>query len=177
MYTDNRRVIKVHVRTAAATTGVLVLGSGHFRCALGRSGIVPAALKREGDGTTPAGLYPLRRLFYRPDRMARPATRLDTQPLTPQTGWCEDPAQPLYNRLVRQPVQGCDAMWRDDHLYDLVIEIGHNDAPVIKGRGSAVFLHLARDNYAPTQGCVALSRTDMLRLLPRLGPDMFLRIG
>lgn len=177
MYTDNRRVIKVHVRGPSATTGILSLGFTHFRCALGRSGVVPAALKREGDGTTPAGLYPLRRLFYRPDRMARPATRLCAHPLTPQTGWCEDPAHPLYNRLVRRPVAGCDAMWRNDHLYDLVIEIGHNDDPVIRGRGSAVFLHLARDNYAPTQGCVALARGDMLRLLARLHPDMLLRIG
>jgi L,D-peptidoglycan transpeptidase YkuD (ErfK/YbiS/YcfS/YnhG family) len=134
--------------------------------------------KREGDGATPAGRFPLRRVLYRPDRLPAPVTRLPIAALTPDDGWCDDPEDPQYNRPVRLPYAGRhEDLWRADALYDLVVVIGHNDAPVVAGMGSAVFLHLASADYRPTQGCVALARPDLLELLTGAGPDTVLEIA
>ena len=136
------------------------------RCALGRAGIL--ADKWEGDGATPTGRFPLRWVFYRPDREPCPATGLPSAALTPNMGWCDDPAHADYNRLVELPhPASCESLWRDDGIYDLLVVLGHNDQPVVPKRGSAIFLHLIRPDYQPTEGCVALSRTDLLALLIR----------
>jgi L,D-peptidoglycan transpeptidase YkuD (ErfK/YbiS/YcfS/YnhG family) len=135
-----------------------------LRCALGRAGI--AAGKREGDGATPAGILPMRRALYRPDREAPPQTRLPLAALAPDDGWCDAPADPLYNRAVKLPYPAhAEAMWRADALYDLLVVLGWNDAPVAPGKGSAIFLHLAAPGYGPTEGCVALARADLLAVL------------
>ena len=128
-------------------------------CALGRAGIV--ADKREGDGGTPAGLLPLRRVLYRADRVERPPTALPLARLGRADGWCDDPADPAYNRLVGLPHRArCEALWRDDGLYDVVVVLGHNDDPVVSGRGSAIFMHVAGPGYGATEGCVALALGD-----------------
>jgi len=146
--------------------GRLVFQGRSFRCALGRGGVVEAGRKREGDGGTPTGLLPLRRLHYRADRIAIPRSPLPRNPIAPDDLWCDDPGHESYNRLVRRPfVASHEEMWREDDLYDIVGELGWNDAPVVPGRGSAIFLHLARPDYAPTAGCVALLRADLLELL------------
>jgi L,D-peptidoglycan transpeptidase YkuD (ErfK/YbiS/YcfS/YnhG family) len=138
-------------------------------CALGRGGV--GAFKREGDGATPRGRFALRRIWLRPDRRPPPTSGLPSCLTETHDGWCDDPRHPRYNRPVRLPfAAGHERMWRDDGIYDVVIEIGWNDRPAIRGRGSAIFLHLARPGYTPTEGCVAVSRRDMARLLPRLGP-------
>jgi L,D-peptidoglycan transpeptidase YkuD (ErfK/YbiS/YcfS/YnhG family) len=137
--------------------------------AIGRGGI--RADKREGDGATPAGRFLFRRLLYRADRVGRPATLLPAAPIGPRDGWCDDPGDPLYNRQVRLPHAGRhELLWREDGLYDLVVVLGHNDDPVRPGRGSAVFLHVAAPGWAPTEGCVALARDDLLELLAGSGP-------
>ena len=139
-------------------------GAGRRRCALGKGGVRPD--KREGDGATPAGRFPLRRALYRPDRGPAPATALPCAAIGPEDGWCDDPADPAYNRPIRLPHPARhERMWRDDELYDLVIVIGHNDDPPAAGLGSAVFVHLARPDWGPTEGCVALSRADLAELL------------
>lgn len=144
-------------------------GAGRRRCALGKGGV--RTDKREGDGATPAGRFPLRRALYRPDRGHAPATALPCAAIAPEDGWCDDPADPAYNRPVRLPHPARhERMWRDDALYDLVIVIGHNDGPPVAGLGSAVFVHLARPDWGPTEGCVALSRPDMLELLAAAAP-------
>jgi L,D-peptidoglycan transpeptidase YkuD (ErfK/YbiS/YcfS/YnhG family) len=138
-------------------------------CAVGRGGI--RADKREGDGATPAGRFLFRRLLYRADRVGRPATGLPATPIAPRQGWCDDPADPLYNRPVELPHPARHEMlWRDDGLYDLVVTLGHNDDPVRPGLGSAVFLHVAAPGWTPTDGCVALGRDELLRLLAESGP-------
>jgi len=153
----------------SATRGTAVLGTHSVACALGRSGI--AAEKIEGDGTTPAGRFPIRRLFYRPDRVRDLACRLPTQPMSPSDGWCDDPKDSAYNRLITRPYPGRhEEMWRADAIYDLVLVIGHNDDPVVPGKGSAVFLHLAQPDYAPTAGCVAFARADFIALLQAMEP-------
>lgn len=163
-------IFRVRPRPGAGHQGILACGAWHAPCALGRSAL--AALKREGDGATPVGCWRLRRVFYRPDRVARPRTALPVRALRAGDGWCEDPADRNYNRLVRLPYgASAESMWREDHLYDVVVVLGYNDVPRRKGRGSAVFLHLARPGYAPTEGCVALDHRDLLRLLAHCGPD------
>jgi len=144
-------------------------GEHVWRCAIGPAGA--SSNKREGDGATPVGRFPLRRLLYRPDRLERPATALPTAPLSPLDGWCDDPADALYNRLVRLPYPARhERLWREDRLYDLLVVVGHNDDPVVPGAGSAVFLHVAGPDYSPTGGCVALATGDLLAFLADAGP-------
>ena len=134
------------------------------RCALGRSGIV--AHKREGDGGTPVGRFALRTLYYRPDRQAPPHTALDIRPIAPAMGWCDDPAHADYNRPVCLPhPASCETLWREDGVYDLLVVLGHNDDPPVPGLGSAIFLHLVRPDFSPTEGCVALELADFLDFL------------
>lgn len=146
--------------------GMLVLDGLMLRCALGRAGIRPAREKQEGDGATPAAAMTLRRVLYRADRGPPPRCAVPVEPLSPEDGWCDDPADRAYNRPVRLPFDGShEALWRADALYDVIGVLGWNDAPVERGRGSAIFLHVARDDYAPTEGCIALVARDLRRLL------------
>lgn len=142
-------------------------GAGPRRCAVGRSGI--AEKTREGDGVTPAGIWPLRSVLYRADRIAPPETILPIIPIEPDQAWCDVPDDPHYNRLVRLPYASPDErLWRGDALYNLIVVVGFNDAPVVPGKGSAIFLHLARPDYGETQGCVALGVDDLIEALAQL---------
>jgi L,D-peptidoglycan transpeptidase YkuD (ErfK/YbiS/YcfS/YnhG family) len=135
-----------------------------MRCAIGRGGFKTG--KQEGDGGTPVGRFPLREAFYRPDRLLRPATGLPMRALSPDDGWCDAPDAPEYNRLVTLPFgPSHETLWREDSLYDVVVVIGYNDAPPVAGRGSAIFLHVCRSDYAPTEGCVACPLEELLKLL------------
>lgn len=158
-----------------------VVWPGHrARAAIGKGGLKPAGEKREGDGASPIGVWPLRRLLYRPDKGAPPSTALPSAPIGPDDGWCDSPLDPAYNRPVTLPYEtSAERMWRDDGLYDLVVVLGHNDDPVIPGAGSAIFLHLARADYSPTDGCVALARADLEALLAQaqLGDALEIRPG
>lgn len=136
------------------------------RCALGRSGVIAAEDKREGDGATPLGVWPIRRVLYRPDRLPAPQTHLPIAPIAPDDGWCDAPGDANYNRPVKLPYPAsCERMWRDDRLYDLVCVLAHNDDPPAPLMGSAIFLHVAKPGLEPTEGCVALAQEDVLALL------------
>ncbi|MCW3473552.1 L,D-transpeptidase family protein [Limobrevibacterium gyesilva] len=144
--------------------GRVLLGGLVFRAALGRGGI--RADKAEGDGATPVGVLPLRRVLYRADRLAVPRTVVPREPIAPDDGWCDDPGHPDYNRQVRLPHPARhEELWRRDEVYDIVGVLGWNDAPVQRGRGSAIFLHVARPDLSPTEGCVALALPDLKALL------------
>ena len=165
-----------------ATTGWARFGGHTLHCALGRGGI--ARDKIEGDGCTPTGRFPIRCLIYRPDRVRELAGRLPLhpdlplRPMSPGDGWCDDPADAAYNRLVTLPYGARhETLWREDHLYDLLLVIGHNDDPVVPGKGSAVFLHLAHSDYRPTEGCVAFARADFVTLLGALEPTSGIAIA
>ena len=150
-------------------------GRQRWLCAIGRGGMVGD--KREGDGATPAGAWPLRRVFYRPDRLAAPATALPLEPLRPELGWCDDPSDPAYNSLVQLPHPAShEQLWREDALYDVVAVMGYNDDPPRPGRGSAIFLHLARPDYGPTEGCVALALADLRTFLAQASPASEVRV-
>ena len=136
-------------------------------CALGRSG--RRALKREGDGATPIGHFLLERVLYRPDRSPRPRTGLPLRAIAPADGWCDAPADRNYNRSIRHPYPAsAERLWRADGLYDVVVVLACNRRPRIRGRGSAIFIHVARPGFTPTEGCIALRRPDLLRLLATL---------
>lgn len=169
------RVLRVKARTPAATRGTLSLGALTLPCALGRSG--RRTLKREGDGATPVGRFRLCEVLYRPDRLRRPRTGLSCRPLLRTDGWCDAVTDRNYNRLVRHPYPAsAEVMWRDDHLYDVVVVLGYNRRPRVRGRGSAIFMHLARPNYAPTAGCIALSARHMRIVLERLAPGAVVHV-
>jgi L,D-peptidoglycan transpeptidase YkuD (ErfK/YbiS/YcfS/YnhG family) len=163
------KLLQVRSAPGTRTRGWLIAGALTFPVALGRGGIL--ANKREGDGGTPRGNFRLKRLWWRADRGPRPATLLPVHRIAPDDGWCEDPADRRYNRPFRlAPEQVGDRLQRADHLYDLLIEIDHNTRPRVAGRGSAVFIHVARPGLAPTAGCVALKAAALRRLLGRVGP-------
>lgn len=161
---------------AGSRQGLLCWNDLKVRCAIGRSGI--AARKQEGDGVTPVGLFPLRRALYRPDRVEALETALPVAPIGPEDGWCDDPADPAYNRPVTLPCAAShERMWRDDRLYDIVVVLGHNDDPPVPRLGSAIFLHVAREDYGPTEGCVALTPDDLRRLLADCRPGDAMEIS
>lgn len=131
----------------------------------------PAADKREGDGASPAGAWPIRRVLYRPDRGPAPSIAFDLQPISRHDGWCDDPKDPAYNRPVYLPYPAsAEHMWMESGVYDIVVVLGHNDDPVVPGMGSCIFLHLSTPDYSPTQGCVAIARPDLEALLARARP-------
>ena len=144
--------------------GLLRFQAHTFRAAIGRAGISTA--KAEGDNATPAGILLLRRVYYRADRVRRPRAAVPTEPLAETDGWCDDPQSPLYNRPITLPNPAHhEELWRRDNIYDVIGVLGWNDAPVVRGRGSAIFLHVANADYAPTEGCIALALPDLVHLL------------
>ena len=155
--------------------GFLEWQGQRYPCALGPGGITDR--KREGDGATPAGVFGLRRVLYRADRIPRPDTALAVESLRPGDGWCDDPDDPGYNRQVTLPQRAsCETLWRGDGIYDLIVVIGHNDDPVVADAGSAIFLHVARPDCAPTAGCIAISKTDLLEILRQCRTGTRIRI-
>ncbi|MEL7283299.1 MAG: L,D-transpeptidase family protein [Pseudomonadota bacterium] len=147
------------------------------QCALGRGGVIAAPQKREGDGTSPLGKWRMKRVFYRPDRISRPDTELPVIPLTRNDGWCDDPDHPLYNRPVSLPFEAShEQLWREDHVYDLIVELAHNDDPVVSSLGSAVFFHLSHNDFRPTAGCVAIPQDYMLSVLEQADSNSFIEI-
>lgn len=159
--------IHVRARPGQRTLGLVFAGAARCRAALGRSGI--RIDKREGDGATPKGRFRPRRVWWRADRGPRPRTGLPVRRVHPTDGWCEDPTDRRYNRPVRMSQHAAgDRLWRDDPLYDLIVELDHNTRPRVAHRGSAVFIHVARPGFRPTAGCVALDAADLRRLLTRL---------
>ena len=170
-----RRIVAASGRSAAAPRGVVRLGVLNLPCALGKGG--RRTRKREGDGATPIGCWTLVRVLYRADRVKRPATRLPVRSIGRSDGWCDAPADRNYNRFVRLPYPAsAEPLWRTDHLYDVVVVLSHNSKPRVRGGGSAIFMHIARTGYAPTEGCVALRREHLLMLLRRLGAHAALRV-
>jgi L,D-peptidoglycan transpeptidase YkuD (ErfK/YbiS/YcfS/YnhG family) len=162
----------------ATASGTLTGGGLSVPCALGPAGVIAASAKREGDGASPAGIWPIRRVLYRPDRLEQPKTALPVRPLEQYDGWCDAPDDPRYNQPVKLPYPAsAEELWRTDHIYDIIVILGYNDDPVVPGAGSAIFWHLARAHYEHTQGCVAVALTDMLAALEIAAPGDALEIA
>ncbi len=153
--------------------GVLTLGEKRYRCELGKSGVTEAKTKKKGDGATPNGEYTIRMVYYRPDTIdGKPKTKLNAKKLTPGDGWSDDANDPdHYNKFVTLPYSGShENLWRKDRLYNLVIPLGYNDNPAVPGKGSAIFMHVAREALTPTRGCIALAESDLRQLLTQVTP-------
>jgi L,D-peptidoglycan transpeptidase YkuD (ErfK/YbiS/YcfS/YnhG family) len=163
------------MRATVTPASVLIIGTETFRVALGRGRI--RTDKREGDGATPAGSLPLRAVLYRPDRVLAPQSAVPTTPLSTYDGWCDDPGHADYNRPVRLPISAsAEALWRDDSVYDIIGVLGWNDDPVEPGKGSAIFLHVARPDFGPTEGCIALPLDDLLHVLSMGLTEIFVTV-
>ena len=163
-------------RSAVAAVGSLAVGWQRYACALGKTG--RRARKREGDHATPRGRWRILYVLYRPDRCRRPRTALPVRPIRPADGWCDASADRNYNRPVRLPYPAsAERLWRDDGLYDIVVVLDHNTRPRCRDAGSAIFMHIARPDYAPTEGCVALSARDLTAVLLRARPGSVLAVG
>ncbi len=145
--------------------GVLVFKGKEFRCVIGLNGLNENLV--EGDKTTPIGCFPIRRVFYRADKVKKPVSPFPTQAIQEDDGWSDDATDPKYNTLVKIPYPfSHEHMWRsEDNLYDIVLELGQNDDPVVPNKGSAIFMHVARSEFTPTHGCVALSEGDLRKVL------------
>jgi L,D-peptidoglycan transpeptidase YkuD (ErfK/YbiS/YcfS/YnhG family) len=162
---------------AAVGAGTLAGFGETLDASFGRAGAVPAADKREGDGATPLGIWPIRAALLRPDRIAAPQTRLPWRWLRPHDGWSDGIADPAYNRPVSHPHGfSAERLWRDDHAYDIIVVMGHNDSPPLASMGSAIFLHCTQPDRRPTEGCVAIDRLQLSAWLDRLKPGDVLRI-
>jgi L,D-peptidoglycan transpeptidase YkuD (ErfK/YbiS/YcfS/YnhG family) len=175
---ENMRLSEILVRPAPGNPrqAIVQAGSLNFRAALGRSG--RTSRKREGDGATPIAAMRLLYGYYRRDHQAMNlASGLRMVPIHPSMLWCDAPDDANYNRPVRAPfARSHEAMKRKDHLYDICLVMDWNIACRRRGCGSAIFFHLAKPGYQPTEGCVAISRRDMLRLLPLIGPETTVRV-
>lgn len=155
----------------------LRVGSHLLRCTIGKGGLVQKEDKREGDLCTPQGIYPLRACYYRPDKMSPPETALPLIPLREDMGWCDDSAHARYNQLVRLPFTAShEKLWREDDIYDVIVPLGYNDDPIVAGKGSAIFLHIAKPDYEGTEGCVALSKEHLLATLSALNDTSCIHI-
>jgi L,D-peptidoglycan transpeptidase YkuD (ErfK/YbiS/YcfS/YnhG family) len=166
-----RRLMATRIPIAAGMQaypmGRLHAGTLILRCAIGGGGLKHG--KREGDHASPKGRLRLLDGFYRADKLSQPLSGLKMRPVSRALGWCDDTASGLYNRLIILPSRyRHETLWREDCLYDMIIVLDYNIAPRVKGRGSAIFLHCAKPDFAPTEGCIALQPADLRRLLPRL---------
>jgi L,D-peptidoglycan transpeptidase YkuD (ErfK/YbiS/YcfS/YnhG family) len=170
------KALTVRARPGNPTQGLLVAGTAVFPCALGRGGI--SSGKREGDGATPLGRMRILEGYFRRDRRAGKPTRLKMRPIHASLGWCEVPGDRNYNRPVKIPYRAShETMRRSDRLYDCCLVLDWNISPRRRGRGSAIFFHLARPGFSPTQGCVAIAAPAMARLLPFLSSATVLTVS
>jgi len=155
--------------------GELRFGGKNYPCALGKSGVTTN--KHEGDHSSPIGLYSLRSMYFRADKIEQPLCKLESHVISKNDGWCDDPAHASYNQFVKLPFEGsCETLWRDDNLYDVVVVIGHNDTPPVPGLGSCIFMHVAKPNFEGTEGCVALELKDLLALLSNIEKETQIEI-
>ena len=138
-----------------------------IKCAIGKNGITKD--KKEGDLKTPRGNFKLKKIFYRKDRISFFKSSLKKYYIKKDIGWCDDPDSKYYNRQIKFPFKGsAEKFWRKDNIYDLIIVLNYNFNPVIKNKGSAIFLHICKKNYAPTKGCIAINKKDMMSLLVKI---------
>lgn len=159
------------VYTARLSEGQLSGGGFAAPCVFGRAGLIDAGDKREADGASPVGVWPVRRIFFRSDRLDTPRSKFRVDEIKAEDGWCDDPGDRAYNRLVRRPYPAShEILMRKDGLYDLIVVLGHNDDPPAPGLGSAIFLHCRPDHDRGTLGCVAVPRDDLAALIERLEP-------
>ena len=143
--------------------GTLIHNKKRYKCALGKNGI--AKRKKEGDKKTPAGLFSLGKVYYRKDKIRSLKTNLKKIVIKKKMAWCDDPNNKFYNKLTFTNDKSKEKLYRKDNLYNIIVVINYNIKPIIKNKGSAIFIHLARKNYSGTMGCIGLKKKDLLDIL------------
>ena len=155
--------------------GYLIYKNSKFRCSLGINGIKNK--KKEGDGITPKGIFKLKKIYYRNDKVKNIVTKVKKIKITKDMGWCDDPKSKFYNKLIRLPSKfSHEKLYRKDNIYNLIIVLDYNMNPVTKNKGSAIFIHLAKKNYKPTQGCMGLKQNDLIKLIKMIKKNQKIKI-
>ncbi len=161
--------MNIKVKAITGHQGELSFAGRTYNCAIGKSGVTRE--KVEGDHASPAGVFSLKTLYFRADKMECPKTVLPSKKITLLDSWCDDPKDTAYNKPVSLPYSAShETLWRDDNLYDLIIVLGHNDNPPVPGKGSCIFMHVAKEGYKGTEGCVVLEKNDLIDLLSQIDP-------
>jgi L,D-peptidoglycan transpeptidase YkuD (ErfK/YbiS/YcfS/YnhG family) len=157
-------------------SGYLKYRDFKFKCALGKSGI--GKKKIEGDNITPKGVFRIVKIYYRKDRLKELSSKLRLIKVTKNMGWCDDPNSKNYNQLINLPSKySHEKLFKKNNIYDLIIVLNYNMKPIIKNKGSAIFIHVAKNNYQPTQGCIALKKNDLLKLLSKISKNIKININ
>jgi L,D-peptidoglycan transpeptidase YkuD (ErfK/YbiS/YcfS/YnhG family) len=157
-------------------SGYLKYKNLKFRCALGKAGIKKK--EKEGDNVTPKGIFKITRLYYRPGRIQNITTTLKKIKIEKNMGWCDDPDSNFYNKQISLPNKfGHEKLYRNDNLYDLILIINYNTSPIIKNKGSAIFIHIAKKNYKKTKGCIALKKKDLIELISKIKKNTKIKIN
>ncbi len=145
----------------------LYIDNYKLRCSIGKRGIT--SNKKERDGKTPKGSFILKSIFYRKDKIFNLKSSLKKKVITKNMGWCDDATSKFYNKLIRFPFyKRAEKLWLKERMYDVIIIINYNLKPVVKNKGSAIFLHIAKKNYSPTRGCIAINKKDMFLLAKKI---------
>ena len=151
-------------------SGYLKYKDFKFKCALGKSGI--GNKKIEGDNITPKGNFRIIKIYYRKDRLKKPPSKFTLTEITKNMGWCDDPKSRKYNQPIKLPTKySHEILYRRDNIYDLILVLNYNMKPTIKNKGSAIFIHMAKENYKKTAGCVALKKVDLIFLIKEINKD------
>jgi L,D-peptidoglycan transpeptidase YkuD (ErfK/YbiS/YcfS/YnhG family) len=147
-----------------------------FKCALGKAGI--GKKKIEGDNITPKGVFRIVKIYYRKDRLKELSSKFTPIEITKSMGWCDDPNSKNYNQLINLPSKySHEKLFKKNNIYDLIIVLNYNMKPIFKNKGSAIFIHVAKNNYQPTQGCIALKKNDLLKLLSKISKNIKININ
>jgi len=156
-------------------TGFLIFYKNRFKCSFGKEGFTKK--KREGDLKTPIGYFKIIKCYYRSDRIKKLTTKLRLIKITKKMGWCDDPLSPKYNKLVQIPSKyRYEKLFKKDHTYDIILVLNYNTNPVTKNKGSAIFIHIAREKYLPTKGCIALNKSDLIELMSKINHKTIIKI-
>ena len=156
-------------------SGYLKYKNYKFRCAIGKAGV--GKKKFEGDGVTPKGTYKIIQIYYRKDRIKKTKSKMKIVEINKNMGWCDDSKSKKYNQLIKLPSKyGYEKFYRADNLYDLILVLNYNIKPIIKNKGSAIFIHLAKRNYSATKGCIGLSKRNLLKILSIINKNTKIKI-
>jgi L,D-peptidoglycan transpeptidase YkuD (ErfK/YbiS/YcfS/YnhG family) len=157
-------------------SGYLKYKNLKFRCALGKEGVKKKTM--EGDNITPKGIFKIIKIYYRPDKIKKIKTLIKKIKIKKNMGWCDDPNSRFYNKMINLPTKySHEKLYRNDHLYDLIVVLSYNTNPIIKNRGSAIFMHIANNSYKKTKGCIALKKEHLIKIISKIKKNTKIKIN
>ena len=157
-------------------SGYLKYKNLKFRCALGKGGVKKKII--EGDNITPRGTFKIIKIYYRPDKIKKIKTLIKKIKIKKNMGWCDDPNSDFYNKQIKLPTKlSHEKLYRNDNLYDLIAVLNYNTNPIIKSKGSAIFIHIAKNSYKKTKGCIALKKKHLVKLISQIKINTKIKIN